>query len=130
VDIVAKRSGEPSFTNSGAITLFQNSWANIQNCTFANNRNGIDDLGGQSTYENCIFYNNTIDGGLVPAPRYDLTLRQGGRVQRCSFTSAVVDPVGATTKGHNLFNAPNPKFDAQFVPRNNFYNDAGYRPPR
>jgi hypothetical protein len=130
IDTVSKRSGEPPFTNSGAITTFQNSWTVVQNCTFFGNRNGIDDLGNSSSYSHCIFYNNTIDGGLAPAPRYDLTLLHGGRVEHCFFGGSVVDSDKAISRQANTFNAPDPQFDEVFVPRNAVYEDAGYRPAR
>ncbi len=130
VDIVSKHSGEPPFTNSGALTTFQNSWAIVQNCTFASNRNGIDDLGGHSSYLQCLFHQNNLDGGLAPAARYDLMLLHGGRVQNCSFSGAVVDPSGAISKSENSFTPPDPKFDTAFVPGHSAYEGIGYRPVR
>ena len=128
VDIIAKHSHEAPFTNSGAITIFQHSSALIQNCTFANNRNGIDDLGGASSYLNCIFFHNSLDGGLVPAPRYDLMLLRGGRVEHCFFTGPVLDSADSISKTANVFDAPDPKLDDNFIPRSPDYQTAGYRP--
>src|ERR1043166_703295 len=44
-DVVAKQSGERPFVNSGVVTIFQNSRAIVSNCTFTENRNGVDDMG-------------------------------------------------------------------------------------
>ncbi len=61
IDVVAQRSGEPPFTNSGVLTIFENSRAALRRCTFTGNRNAVDDLGGISTYVNCIFADNGLD---------------------------------------------------------------------
>ena len=63
-DVVAKQSGERPFVNSGVVTIFQNSHAEVRNCTFTGNRNGVDDMGGQSRYVNSIFIDKNMDGGL------------------------------------------------------------------
>ena len=63
-DPVAKNSGERPFVNNGVVTIFQDSRAEIRNCTFTGNRNGVDDMGGLSSYSDCIFFDNKLDGGL------------------------------------------------------------------
>ena len=60
-DPVAKNSGERPFANNGVLTIFWNSRAEVRNCTFTGNRNAVDDMGGQSTYTDCIFVDNTLD---------------------------------------------------------------------
>ena len=129
IDTVSRRSGETPFTNSGVVTIFQNSRAIVQNCTFAKNRNGIDDLGGNSSYLNCIFCDNTLDGGLVPALRYDLSLLNGGTVRGCFFTGALVDPANSISPAENTLKASDPNFDVSFAPRNELFKNAGYRAP-
>lgn len=128
VDTVARRSGEPPFLNSGVITIFQKSKAWIQNCTFAGNRNGVDDLGGASIYSRCIFFENTIDGGLTPQRRYELDLREGGTVSGCLIRGGLVDPRSVISPQANVLNAPKPEFDSLFVPQAPEYRAAGYRP--
>jgi hypothetical protein len=125
-DIVAKRSGEKPFTNSGALTIFQNSSALVDHCTFAFNRNGVDDLGGESTYLNCLFYNNTRDGSPFAGERYDLDLRKGGVVRDCWFSGKVLDPAGALGSANHL-NAPDPKFDSNWNPTAAVLENAGFR---
>lgn len=128
-DPVAKMSGERPFINSGAVTVFQNCRAEFVRCTFAKNRNGIDDMSGASSYVDCIFFDNTIDGGLVKAARYDLALPIGAaKVTGCRFNGTLHDTKKAISSETNLLNAPDPKFDAKFVPGATEYLNAGYRP--
>lgn len=128
-DPVAKQSGERPFINSGAVTIFQNSRAEVIGCTFTGNRNGIDDMGGASSYVDCIFYDNNIDGGLKEAARYDLALPIGAKkVSGCRFNGTLHDREKAISAESNLLGAPDPKFDANFVPQAAEYKDAGYRP--
>ena len=70
-DVVARRSGERPFVNSGVLTIFRNSCAVVRNCTFTGNRNGVDDMGGGSSYLNCIFLENNLDTGLKGSARYE-----------------------------------------------------------
>lgn len=128
-DVVAKNSGEKPFVNSGVITIFQKSRAEIRNCTFTGNRNGIDDMGGQSEYLNCIFYQNDLDGGLQKAARYDLAINAGARrVSGCFFSGLLHDATRVILASENVTNAPPPQFDKQFVPTAPEYKNAGYRP--
>ncbi len=128
VDTVARRSGEAPFLDSGVITIFQKSKAWIQNCTFTGNRNGVDDLGGASVYTECIFFENTIDGGLTPQKRFELDLREGGTVTGCLIGGSLQDPHRAISSRANVLNAPRPQFDSLFVPHAAEYQNAGYRP--
>src|SRR5687768_7629000 len=126
-DIVGKRSGEPPFTNSGVLTVFQKSKVFVENCTFTGNRNAVDDLGGLSEYRNSIFYRNTVNKGLA-GERYELDLAKGGRVQRCMINGKVIDPLKVVGSDENVMDAPAPDFDDRFVPRAAEYARVGYRP--
>jgi hypothetical protein len=126
-DIVSKRSGEPPFNNSGVLTVFQNSRAVVQNCTFTGNRNAVDDLGGLSEYRNSIFYGNTVNKGLA-GERYELDLPKGGKVEGCMINGRVIDPLNVIAGGENILEAPAPDFDERFIPRAPAYARVGYRP--
>jgi hypothetical protein len=130
IDIVARRSGEPAFTNSGVLTIFQNSRAWVQNCTFAGNRNGVDDMGGQSVYTNCIFFRNVLEGGLPGGKRYELDLSKGATVSGCWIIGPVIDIHNAVSSRENVIGAPDPRFNRDYVPQAPEYKNAGYRPGR
>lgn len=126
-DIVAKKSGEPPFINSGVLTVFQFSRAVVENCTFTGNRNGVDDLGGLSEYLNSIFHENTLNRGLE-GERYELDLMEGGVVRGCIINGKVIDPRQAISPSENKISAGAPDFDANLVPRGPNYKNVGYRP--
>ena len=126
-DVVALKSGEPPFTNSGVLTIFQNSRAIVENCTFTGNRNGVDDLGGLSEYRNSIFHQNTVAKGL-PGERYELNLAEGGLVKGCVINGRVIDPKTAISAKENVLQAGPPEFNKDFMPRGRGYETAGYRP--
>lgn len=127
VDTVAERSGEPPFTNCGVLTVFQNSRAIVRNCTFTANRNAVDDLGGLSSYENCIFAEDNLAEGL-PGERYELDLSAGGTVRNCRLRGALRDPRRCVSAKENLLEAPPPRFDQELVPTAPEYQGIGYRP--
>jgi hypothetical protein len=127
-DVVAKRVGDIQFTNSGAITIFDKSRATLQNCTFAGNRNGVDDMGGLSTYFNCIFYQDTLDGGLVKAGCYELDLPKGGTVRGCLINGKLLDPFHVISARENTLSSPAPRFDSAYVPAAPEYKSKGFRP--
>jgi hypothetical protein len=127
VDVVANRSGEPPFTNSGVLTVFQNSRAILKNCTFVGNRNAVDDLGGLSTYENCIFADDNLSAGL-PGERYELDLPAGAVVKNCRFRGAIRDPRHSVSQKENTLGAVPPRFASDFVPASPEYDGVGYRP--
>ena len=129
VDIVAKRSGEPAFTNSGVLTIFQNSRAVLKNCTFTGNRNAVDDLGGMSSYQDCIFADDNLAEGLS-ADRYELDLPAGAEVKNCMIRGPVRDPRHSVSDKDNVTNAPPPRFDPEFVPTAGDYARVGYRSVR
>lgn len=127
-DIVALRAGEPPFTNSGVMTIFQNSTALVERCTFAGNRNAVDDLGGASTYRDCIFADNSLAAGWPGTERYEIDLQTGGRVSGCLFRGIIRDPSHSVSAQQNQLNAPPPQFDQYYVPMAPEYKGAGYRP--
>jgi hypothetical protein len=128
-DPVAKSSGEAPFVNNGVLTIFQNSYAEVRNCTFTANRNGVDDMGGQSSYLDCIFFDNNLAGGLKQGARYDLAVNGGAKqVAGCFFSGTVHDVSRAVPTEANMRKAPSPQFDKSFVPQAPEYKRVGYRP--
>ena len=111
VDIVAKHSGEPAFTNSGVLTIFQNSRAQVRHCTFTGNRNAVDDMGGTSSYLNCIFVDNNLAEGQPRTTRYELDLPFGATVKGCVIRGVVRDPRHCVSELENVINGPAPGFD-------------------
>ena len=130
-DVVARQSGERPFVNSGVVTIFQNSRAEVRNCTFTGNRNGVDDMGGQSRFVNCIFFDNKLMDGLKGSARYDLAVNGGAKeVTGCFFDGTVHDVGHVVAAEKNTLNAPPPGFNKSFVPEAPEYKSAGYRPKR
>jgi hypothetical protein len=127
-DVVSQRSGERPFTNSGAVTIFKHSRATLEKCTFTGNRNGVDDMGGGSVFTECIFFRNTIEGGLPGDKRYELDLAKGAKVSGCFISGLVLDPRKSVSASGNVLNASDPKFDREFVPQSPGYEGAGFRP--
>ena len=127
-DPVAKNSGERPFANNGVLTVFWNSRADVRNCTFTGNRNGVDDMGGQSTYANCIFVDNTLDTGLKGFGLYALAVNAGGKVSGCLINGTIHDVNRVISAQENVLKAPPPKFNKSFVPEASEYKHAGYRP--
>jgi len=129
-DPVAKKSGEPPFVNSGVITIFQRSIADIRNCTFTGNRNGIDDMGGASAFVDNIFYENNLESPGNPGhPRYDLALNVGAKEVSGNFVSGKVHDIQKIVSADkNTLTPPAPKFDQDYVPQAPEYKKAGYRP--
>ncbi|MBL9129246.1 MAG: right-handed parallel beta-helix repeat-containing protein, partial [Verrucomicrobiales bacterium] len=127
-DEVAKNSGERPFVNNGVLTVFWNSRAVVERCTFAGNRNGADDMGGTSEYRDCVFAGNTLDAGLKGYPRYALAVNAGGRVVGCRIEGTVHDVRKVVSPSENLLEPPPPRFDETWVPRAPEYASVGYRP--
>jgi hypothetical protein len=130
-DPVAKSSGERPFVNNGVLTIFWNSRAEVRNCTFTGNRNGVDDMGGQSIYANCIFFDNNLDAGLKGYGRYELAVNAGGKVSGCFINGTVHDVAKVIPPQENVLKGPSfpsPDFNTHFVPQGPEYKDAGYRP--
>ena len=127
-DPVAKNSGERPFANNGILTIFWQSRAEVRNCTFTGNRNGVDDMGGQSSYLNCIFYDNRLDTGLKGYARYELAVNAGATVSGCFINGTIHDVGKVVSAEKNNLKPPPPAFDARFVPQAPEYANAGYRP--
>ncbi|MBC8001943.1 MAG: right-handed parallel beta-helix repeat-containing protein [Opitutaceae bacterium] len=127
VDTVGALNNGHQFTNSGVLTVFFNSHVVVDGCTFAGNRNGVDDMSGLGVYRNSIFHQNDRDGGLVPAPRYELDLQKGGRVENCLINGMLLDPVGAIDNSRNQLNIPL-QLDARYVPIGAGFETIGFRP--
>lgn len=84
--------GVNPFSNNGAVTVFAGSRLIMEHCTLKGNRNGIDDMSGLSQYTDCLFSDNTLDGGFTPQPRFELDLARGGLVRRCVINGVIRDP--------------------------------------
>jgi hypothetical protein len=128
-DVVAKANGGITFTNSGVVTVFWNSRAECRNCTFTGNRNAVDDMGGGSTYTDCIFADDVLATGLSGTSRYELDLAAGAKVSGCLIRGVLLDPSHSVSETNNVLHAPPPQFDQNYVPAAAQYQQAGYRPP-
>jgi hypothetical protein len=113
---------------SGALTVFEGSQAAVSKCTFTGNWNAVDDSGTGSTYVDSIFWKNTLRGGISPGSRYELDVTDGSGVRGCFIHGDVNDLRGTITRDLNTFDPPDPRFDAEFVPRAAQYKAVGYRP--
>jgi Right handed beta helix region len=113
---------------SGAMTVFAGAQATVRRCTFTGNWNGVDDAGRGSTYVDSIFWQNTAKGGISPGRRYEMDIEDGAGVTRCFIHGDVDDLRGTVARDANTLAAPDPQFDAQFVPHAPQYASAGYRP--
>jgi hypothetical protein len=127
-DLVAKASGEKPFANNGAITIFWESLALVQNCTFTGNRNGVDDMGGDSVYVANLFHANRSEGGLPGHPRYELAINAGARVENCLILGPFHDAKKVIDPRQNRLEGPDPRFDTDYVPQAAEYSGIGYRP--
>jgi hypothetical protein len=127
-DPVAKASGEKPFVNNGVLTIFWKSSAVVRNCTFTGNRNGVDDMGGESIYANCILVDNSLDTGLKGFARYELAVNAGARVSGCFINGTIHDVRHEVSAKENERAAPPPRFNKDFVPEASEYKNAGYRP--
>jgi hypothetical protein len=113
---------------SGAMTVFAGAQATVRRCTFTGNWNGVDDAGRGSTYVDSIFWQDTATGGIAPGRRYEMDIEDGSGVKGCFICGDVDDLRGTLPADANTLAAPDPRFDAQFVPRAAQYTNAGYRP--
>lgn len=127
-DVVAKKSGEAPFDNSGVLTIFDASRALVQNCTFTGNRNAVDDLGGGSVYDRCVFSGNTLAGAWPQTERYELELPRGGRLRRC-MVAGRLRPAGAPVRIEQSFTEVAPlQFADDFRLIGAAYEGLGYQP--
>jgi hypothetical protein len=112
---------------SGAMTVFQGSRATVSRCTFTGNWNGVDDIGGGSTYENCIFWRNVLEGGIAPEGRYEFDITDASGVRGTFIHGNINDRRGFINRELNTFDPPDPRFDARFNPQAPEYAGVGYR---
>jgi hypothetical protein len=127
-DPVAKNSGERPFANNGVLTVFWESQALVRNCTFTENRNGVDDMGGKSVYADCIIVDNHLDTGLKGFTRYELAVNAGAEVSGCIINGTIHDVRRVVSPANNQLSPPPPRFDKDFVPAAPEYKGVGYRP--
>ena len=114
--------------DNGAITIFWESLALVQNCTFTGNRNGVDDMGGDSVYVANLFHANRSEGGLPGHPRYELAINAGARVENCAILGRVFDAKKVIDPRQNRLEGPDPRFNTDYVPQAAEYSGIGYRP--
>lgn len=114
---------------SGAMTVFAGAQAVVRRCTFTGNWNGVDDAGSGSRYVDSIFWQNTATGGISPGRRYEIDIEDGSGVKGCFIHGDIDDLRQTIARDANTLAAPDPQFDARFVPRSPQYAAAGYRPP-
>ncbi len=121
LNYISENSAQPEFTNSSPLTVFPTSRAVVVHCTFTGNRNGVDDLGRQSVYQNCIFWRNDLGGAYYGGERYNLDVEGAVQVSDCIFGGPVIDRSNSISRTNNVFDAPDPKFDQQFRPNSPVY---------
>jgi hypothetical protein len=120
--------GENPFKNNGVLTVFPRSKVVARRCTFAGNRNGVDDMGGLSEYTQSIFSGNQFDTGTPDQTRYELDLQHGGRVRDCVIHGRMLDPLRAVASSNNWLNPVGFQMDDRLVPIGGEFTDAGFRP--
>jgi len=113
---------------SGALTVFDGSRVAVSRSTFTGNWNGVDDDGSGSTYVDCIFWKNSLAGGISPGGRYELDIGDAAGVRGSFIHGDVNDLRGAIDSKANTFDPPDPRFDPQFAPQAPQYARVGYRP--
>lgn len=126
VNFVSANQAQPEFTNSAPLTVFPGSHAVVLQCTFTGNRNGVEDIGGPSVYENCVFWGNTRGGAYYGGARYDLKV-EDAQVKGCFFGGPVLDEHGVVSRSGNELEAPDPKFDEELRPTAREYARVGAR---
>lgn len=130
VDDVSQPGAEHNAEHgSGALTVFSGSRAEVRRCTFTDNANGVDDAGRGNVYEACLFWANDREGSLAPGARYELDVLDGSGVSGCRVGGGLADLRGTLDAGRNDLNAPDPRFDAAFVPTAPGFEAVGWRPP-
>lgn len=112
----------------GALTVFPESRAAVQRCTFTANWNGVDDE-GYSSYADCVFWHNTATDGSRPGKPYELDIRDASRVRGCMIGGDLPDLQQAVSPEHNDLDPPAPEFDVFFQPSAAGYEGVGYRRP-
>jgi hypothetical protein len=113
---------------SGALTLFPDSHVLVRRCTFAGNRNGIDDSNHGNIYEDSIFWMNNAPGGWPSGARYELDLASGVGVSGCFLGGVINDLRKTVDTDNNVVGCSDPKFDENYVPQAKEFEGVGYRP--
>ena len=128
-DLLAKFGLSYNFEHgSGAITVFENARLHLSRSTFVDNWNGLDDRGIQNVIEKCVFWKNDKWDMSRPKEPYELDISDASGVRDCFIHGLQNDLQGNINGMLNRLNAPDPDFDAAFVPRNPDYRDVGFRP--
>ncbi len=114
----------------GAITVFKPSRLTMRNCTIVGNRNGVDDLSPESTYQRCVFWHNTLDGGWVTGNRYETSIVNGAGVKDCFLGGEGLAYHDRLDASNTLANSKTlgPEFDDTYTPQNAKLDGVGYRP--
>jgi hypothetical protein len=132
VDVVGLLGGAEYHPDhgSGAMTVFEGSRVDVNRSTFTGNWAGVDDSSVGSTYVNTIFWKNNLPGGISTGARYEMDIGDAGGVIGSFIRGDVSDVRGVIDKAKNRLDAdaPDPRFDARFVPQAPEYANAGYRP--
>jgi len=129
VNYISENKAAPEFTNSAAVTVFPGSRVSVLNSTFTGNRNGVEDLGVQSIYQNCLFWKNSLGGAFYEGQRYELAVGAQAQVVGCIFGGPVLDPNRAISRTKNKLSAVvDPAFDAHFQAKAAEYENVGFRP--
>ena len=113
---------------SGALTVFPKSKVIVRRCTFTGNRNGIHDSNPDNIYEDSIFWKNNAPGGWPMGSRYELDLASALGVRGCFIHGDIDDLTKAIDGDDNVLSCPDPRFDADYVPQNEVFEEVGYRP--
>jgi hypothetical protein len=128
VNYISDNKAAPEFTNSAPLTVFPGSRVTVLNSTFTGNRNGVEDLGQQSIYQNCLFWRNSLGGAFYEGQRYELNAAGNAKVVGCFFGGPVLDPNHVISQTKNKVSAvPDPMFDAHFQAKAAEYENVGFR---
>jgi hypothetical protein len=79
---------------------------------------------------NTIFWRNNAPGGISAGPRYEMDIGDASGVTGSFIRGDVSDARGVIDRRANRVgeDAPDPRFDAAFVPQAPEYANVGYRP--
>lgn len=113
---------------SGALTIFPESRVEVDRCTFVGNRNAVDDKGRGNVYKDCLFWQNTMPGGIPTGERYEMHIVHAVNVEGCHFNAANPDLIGSIDPSANTLQSADPKFDSNWIPVSNHLKGIGYRP--
>lgn len=119
--------GENPFSNNGAVTVFPRSRVQMERCTLTGNRNGVDELGGRSSFVDSLFFRNTVKAGVAGLPRFELDLQKGGDVRGCVIAGRILDPSKSVSPRANRIDPPGLELSGDFVPKGEGLEKVGYR---